>query len=365
MNNKFVLFLMVFILAVSCKRETDHLSGERVLFIDYSNKSKIKLSGFVSNFSIIRLETSNNSIVGEISKIQFFNDRIYILDMRSNAVFVFDVSGKFIYELNRIGQGPEEYIALTDIQVGENGIYVLDISSHRIIRYGFDFKFMEDIKFDFLGSSFVPDSTGFWLYSEANMRHDDYQLIRIDKKGTVTGKYFRRNTRPDYSYTYASSNIFQKNSNRLYFSPRCDNVIYEEGMDVWNPAFRLSFNGKTWPGKMNISDEDIENDDYIFRRNYFILNDYIVNDYIINSQRYFSFYSKRTGRIVSGSIENDIVSAGYDRFFPQFSEGNLLIESISPYYVFEYFPGLLEIEALKNIQPDDNPVLILYMLKYE
>jgi hypothetical protein len=363
MDKRYILFLMIFLLAVSCKREISGSQGEHILLVDYSNKAKIKLSEFVSDVSIIRLETTSNSIIGEISKIQFFNDRIYLLDMRSNAVYIFDISGKFIYELNKIGQGPEEYIALTDLQVNKNGIYVLDISTHRIIRYGFDFKFLEAIKFNTLGSGFVPDNTGFWLYNETNMLPDDFQLTRIDNKGSVIAEYFQRNTRPHLSYSYASSNVFQRNNNKLYFSPRWGNEIHEEGYGEWNPAFQFSFKDKTYTGEMNISDEDIENDDYVFRRNYFILDDYLIIDYKVRDMRLFSFYNKRTHKIVSGSIENDMISASYNRFFPQFSEGNFLIESIDAHYVFEYFPDLKEIDVLKSLQPDDNPILILYTLK--
>jgi hypothetical protein len=355
---------MMCTLAISCRREKADTENVTLLLVDCGNKSKIKLSEFVDSIAIIPLETSDSSIIGRISKIQLFDNRIYLLDMLSNAVFSYNISGKFMQELDRTGQGPEEYLRLTDFTVNENGIYVLDISSHKIIRYGFNLDFIEDIKFNTLGSAFLLDSAGFWLYNEPTLRHDDYQLVRINRQGAILARFFLRNTLPHFSYNHVSSNVFQRNGATLYFSPRYDNMFYEMKKDEWSPEYRLSFSERTWSGKTNIPDEDIESDNYIFRRNFYILDDYIVTDYIIDRMRYFSFYNRLTRQIISGSVDNDLIP-DYDRFFPQWSDGNFLIESIDSHYVSEDFPGLRKMDALKNLQPDANPVLILYRLKNE
>jgi hypothetical protein len=200
---------------------------------------------------------------------------------------------------------------------------------------------------------------GFWLYNEPALLKDDYQIIRIDKKGTTLARFFPRNTLSNHSYNFASSNVFQKNGINLYFSPRYDNVIYEMDNDEWRAEFQYSFNDKTYSNNMNISDEDIEDHNFIFRRNFYILDDYVINDYLISNFRYFSFYNRHTHQIISGSIKNDIIP-DYDRFFPQWSNGNLLIESIDTKYVIEDFPELMKTNALKNLCTDDNPVLIFY-----
>jgi hypothetical protein len=359
---QYFLFLAMVVLAVACKEKNANPVEENILLTDYSSKSKIKLSEFVCDIAVIPLETSDDCLVGETSKVLFFDGKVYILDMRSNAVFVYDLSGKFINKLDRTGQGAGEYIRLTDVAVNENGIYALDISTHKIKHYRFNLDFIEDVKFETPGSNFIPDSRGFWLYNEPTKLHDDCQIARINEKGIILEKFFRRNTLPNLSYNHASSNVFQKNDTALYFSPRYDNVIYEYNGDEWTPRFRISFKGKTYSDKKNISDEDIDGNDFIFRRNFYMLDNYIVHDYIINNLRYFSFYNKDTRRIVSGSVDNDMIP-DYDRFFPRWSDGNILIESIESEYVLEYFPGLMNTGGLKNLHPDDNPVLILYTFK--
>jgi hypothetical protein len=61
-------------------------------------------------------------------------------------------------------------------------------------------------------------------------------------------------------------------------------------------------------------------------------------------------------------VENDIIP-GYDRFFPRWSTNNCLIESVDAGYVVEDFPVLIKAGSLTDLQPDDNPVLVLYTFK--
>jgi hypothetical protein len=347
---------------LSCSSESYSKTEGTPLMIDYKSRSEIKLSDFVSDFTVIPLETADDFLVAQIDRVQLFDNKIYVLDMRSSVLFIFDIFGKFINKLDKVGQGPGEYLFLSDFVINKNGIHVLDVSSRKINRYGFDLDFMEKTAFETLGSNLMPDSSGFWLYNEPTFLPDDCQLTRIDDKGRTLASFFPRNTQPNLSYTYASANVFQKNGMNLYFSPRCGNVIYVMSNREWKPAFRLSFKDKTYVSEMDISDEDIDSDRFIFRRNFHILDDYIVIDYITGNQRYYSFYNKNTRRITSGRVKNDVVP-DYERFFPQWSDGNVLIESIEFQLIPEYFPGLMKMEALKHLPPDANPVLILYRQK--
>ncbi|MGV8139592.1 MAG: 6-bladed beta-propeller [Mangrovibacterium sp.] len=87
--------------------------------------------------SVIKLETSDNSLVGEITKITFFEDRFFVLDrMISKTLFVFDKSGKFIAKTKR-GKGPGECIDPWDFMIDSvnHKIQLWDQANYKMIEY--------------------------------------------------------------------------------------------------------------------------------------------------------------------------------------------------------------------------------------
>jgi len=80
-------------------------------------KDEIKLSGIIDSIKYVFLNTDDNDLpVGEIHKIRFFEDKIFVSDY-SNSVFCFDLEGKLIYHINEVGRGKGEYIGLKDFTI--------------------------------------------------------------------------------------------------------------------------------------------------------------------------------------------------------------------------------------------------------
>lgn len=110
----FVLFAML-ICACSNESKNDAFKVRRIDLSELSFNSSLKLSSFAESIEIIPLETTSQSLIGEIRKIYYRNGRYYMLVTNglSNArALVFTEQGKFLYELDRIGQGKGEYIEM-------------------------------------------------------------------------------------------------------------------------------------------------------------------------------------------------------------------------------------------------------------
>ncbi len=57
---------------------------------------------------IVFLETLEESLLTEVTKIICAEDRIYILDEPANSIVVFDTTGKFISAIRPSGRGPQD-----------------------------------------------------------------------------------------------------------------------------------------------------------------------------------------------------------------------------------------------------------------
>jgi len=120
-----IFFFTVCIFATSCVM-TNQKSEENDLDISSANKSdntqsinidslkkedNINLSSEFKKVKTIILETNKNSLIGSVNSIQVYGDKIFILDRdKSNGIFVFNKTGKFIQRIGNAGQGPGEIL---------------------------------------------------------------------------------------------------------------------------------------------------------------------------------------------------------------------------------------------------------------
>src|SRR5690606_26101942 len=80
-----------------------------------------KFEDFFSKAAYIPLETSANSMIGNISRLCYFRDQFFILDKKGNSILIFDKKGKFLDKIEAIGKGPGEYISLMDFAIDREG----------------------------------------------------------------------------------------------------------------------------------------------------------------------------------------------------------------------------------------------------
>lgn len=66
----------------------------------------------------IALDSLPECIIGDVAKIEEFNNEFYILDKTiRKCVLVFDERGKYLRRIGRIGQGPGEYAEISDFTI--------------------------------------------------------------------------------------------------------------------------------------------------------------------------------------------------------------------------------------------------------
>ena len=66
-------------------------------------------SGLFDRFEPIVLETNDSSLITIIEKAEIRNDTIFILDRKKPRLLLFDLEGKFLRNIGKVGDGPEEY----------------------------------------------------------------------------------------------------------------------------------------------------------------------------------------------------------------------------------------------------------------
>jgi len=76
----------------------------------FKNASQIKLSDIADSIDYIVLSKDKQELIGEISKIQFTNEYIYLRNSKSHFIMRFDITGRYLNSYGSIGRGPTEYL---------------------------------------------------------------------------------------------------------------------------------------------------------------------------------------------------------------------------------------------------------------
>jgi hypothetical protein len=88
----------------------------------------------------IYLEDTEESFITRtfegLAKLVVEEQRLYILDSRKNGtIFCFDLDGKFLFKINDVGSGPDEYLEVRDFSIHDGKIYLLEAPRNQLFIY--------------------------------------------------------------------------------------------------------------------------------------------------------------------------------------------------------------------------------------
>jgi len=139
-------FILTLCLVVLCSCSDNTSTNTQVIDIESAvgTGSVYNVSEILKDIRYIRLETIPASIIGEIRNIIVENEKIYVL-ASNNIVTIFDINGKYLNTLSRIGRGPQEYLYILDFAVNPQGNIVIASQEAEILEYNSDLKFVRKI----------------------------------------------------------------------------------------------------------------------------------------------------------------------------------------------------------------------------
>lgn len=131
---RFTLIAAALLAVASCGSESEIKQGD-IKVIDLAaaigGGKIVKMSEVADDIKYVPLETTDSSLIGMGAKVQIENGRIYVRSRNSNSteVKVFDIDGKYLFTFNRTGRGPEEYSAMSQIEIDPvtGGFIVFDM----------------------------------------------------------------------------------------------------------------------------------------------------------------------------------------------------------------------------------------------
>jgi hypothetical protein len=223
---KKIMYLFVVILFVACDQNSK--KEEKPVVIDINlekNQNRESIVDFQNRFSINRiipLETTDVSLLGNISQLIVTEKDIFILDGMQQAVFHYGIDGNFIRKIQHQGNGPQEYIRVRQIAIANSKLYVLDNMGKSILQYDLEGNYISRFTLNHNGYQMLVDQSENMIVTGSYL--NEYMLYIYDSSGQNIANYFPREDKfvgltltqtTDYSLKFYNGGFYCTN----YFDP--------------------------------------------------------------------------------------------------------------------------------------------------
>jgi len=330
-----------------------------IIPVDVDQNSPVRLSELSDDIKKIELETSDECVIGYVSQVICDDDRIFVLDGRQNLIHVFDVTGKFLFAIDKRGRGPGEFLNIRTISMDMKNkhIYIACLSTGKILKFDRDgnfiderprFGFLEYIRFEndllyiFKQEFTRPMGNNTFANIAVMMRYSrDWQPVDTMVVKTVMVSGVVGTLLPHIDF------ISQDNRNNLFvYYP----VLLNEPI-VRDTLYRLDNNRLIPYAKLKFSDENPsqrnKNIYSISHTSHLLIAEYV--SFSDKEKKYFCYdFRNKTGKNMTGGFTDDVYDTGL-------AEIRLLNS--------HYFYFVQESEYAPDIAFEPNPTLYIGKFK--
>lgn len=190
---KYLKVIVLFMFVASCKDKPAVVNMENIETIEVdldADYLEIEERKYFNDSDLVALETTKSSLFSSIKRMVLLEDKILILDVDCQGVYVFNDKGFFLFKIKNIGKGPGEYIQLDDFAIDKikNHIILYSSNPKQILRYDMDGSFLKKEKIlkkrDVYYNSMAYLDSGSYLFLNNNTIEESvlYEYISSEKK---------------------------------------------------------------------------------------------------------------------------------------------------------------------------------------
>ncbi|MDR1340555.1 MAG: 6-bladed beta-propeller [Prevotellaceae bacterium] len=346
-----------------------------IIPVDFDKPEVLSVFDYFKSVELIPLETGEDVLIGQLQKIIHYQDRYYTLDRQQHIVHVFDETGKFVFKIDRRGQGPGEYPSLDDIHISR-------FTDHLELLCAMGFVYEYDLSGEFIEMTRVTNEYLRAVHECISLDkntilffaafHHPYRLVYYDRhKQQIIHEDFEESDILGAMFNYSS--FYRYNDNWYFYRPFCQEV-YKLEKNRMKTAYTWDF------GKFNRD----------FRETHFSVaaqnNPYTRFDEISAQIPYWLLETGENNRFVISRIKinGEFANLIYDKsiqqskYIPHFTESvDILPLTVTNEYVLSYCnpseleqyvtEDMLDDESRKVfnelIHADANPVILKYHFK--
>lgn len=316
-----------------------------------STNAYLQMSKFASSVEYIPLGTDNATIIDELVRVVMIDDFIYVAD--KSSLYKLTLSGDIVKSICHQGNGPAEYVNISDFQLDEDGsVWVLSRNNKALYNYTWEDSLQRKINLDnWVEKIYLLGKDKMLLYA-GNEKSKEYEhtLCLLDMKTETVAN--RSLLIDEYKSNYLhvkSENHFSRNAEQCFFYQMFNDTVYclnDNG--ITTPEYILNMDGKNIPTSFyrhkyrDVMDffQNLFKEDYAYGTGLFVKNDnaYLLSLYYSGHSYWCTINEKKS--LISDILMDDMCLFNYKinlediSYFVQ--PNNQIAIPLSPYLIMDY-----------------------------
>lgn len=334
----------------------------------------------IDTVCIVKLETIESSLISTIRYVSVTDSLIYISDI--NNVLLFRRDGSFIKSIPK-GNGPGELFSVQAVTFNDKLNELLVFQNYLINKYTPLGEFVSSVETPFVANEVISLDRGYMFSQYAfQNKQKKYACFTLDSSLNPGNAVVFPREFPDFKPTVT---LTHSQNGDINITRNFDECIYLFKNDTLRIKYKLSFSNcalkiEESAGSFNIDKYKCEVDKFYFTGSFaessnfqqfiFCTGNLRQCTLIRNREngRLFAGFNSKTPRKTLGSLINPYC---YDVFDDFFISSVHLFEGADNAKCLEFADSLMpgkhisqdDIDKIRNIRADDNPLIIMYKLK--
>lgn len=381
MSKILIFFFSVLIVFGCSKPNASHVKN---IFIPEPKEETLKIGDLSNKMDYIVLETTQESMLGIVSKILFAENKVFIKS--NDAVYIFDYSGKFLRKILAKGSAPFEYNSISDFDVdkSKNELLIFDKARKQILVFDFEGQYIRTRLLDFWAIRCVSTSSdGILFYSgneiTDNKKNTKFNLVAQDDKVEAFNSIDKRKSK--YLHVLSTQN-FYKNQNKLLFFEMFNDTLYTwDKFAGFIPKYSFSYNNNNIPTGFydksfaNVMEffQEFRKQNYAYGISAFAETDQLIFvSYYFNSKPCYAIFDKERNSAdsfygIQDNISFDNLDLPFeDEDFRIWTDNDSIIYLIQPDWLLhnkEKISVESKLTKLNKFSLDSNPIIAVAKLK--
>lgn len=322
---RFLSVILISLFLCSCTQESKMLLNDMTLLslTDLSFDKTIKLSSFAESVEAIPLETTDESLIGEIKKVEYKNGPYYLRVTNGHMngrILVVSDTGKFLYKIDKVGQGRGEYIDMGDFSLtSQSNIKVY--AWNKVVTYDSIGNYLYESSIPYYAHDAIALTDDYYMMAHTSLRMglNGYPLVVFNKKDEEQMKVLERSPIEVGKLGYFHGlNVFSSYNDKYFFNYSFCDTIFSLSNYRAKPLYYLDFGKyKVDYSDVNVDDKLMDIDKKVSRKEYVRLwgfqvrPNYLILSLGFNDKVSLCFYSLKTGSVMNGvSIMDDMYFKG-------------------------------------------------------
>lgn len=120
------------LLAAGCKRADKEVIETKTVVVDTENFAPV--DSFFTDWKYVMLQSSDEVLINDDTEYRT-SDKYIIAYSQDRGFYAFDMAGKLVSAFNKYGEGPGEYLDITDYYISDNDIFAVDRIKNKVMKY--------------------------------------------------------------------------------------------------------------------------------------------------------------------------------------------------------------------------------------